>query len=78
MALHGRRPRRPQDQDGGVLLLSEVKEEPLAGIAGQGRGTEAARAEPEGSARLPKALPRYQRQGTSRAEYPAGLISRHN
>ena len=39
-------------------------------------GTEAAREKPEGFSRLPKALPRYQRQGMSEAACPGGTVLR--
>jgi len=37
---------------------------------------EAAREKPEGFSRLPKALPRYQRQGMSAVGYPAASATR--
>ncbi len=55
-----------RSEGGWGLVRSEVKEEVAA--AGRRRGTEAAREEPEGSSRLLRALPPYERQGMSGAQ----------
>jgi hypothetical protein len=51
--------------------FAEVKEEPAAGRW----GSEAARAKPEGFARLLSAVPRYKRHGMEQSECGAALLA---